>query len=275
MFSGNIETNKISQLIEIMRQLRNPDGGCPWDLKQTYKTIIPYTIEEAYEVADAIEQGDFDDLKGELGDLLFQVIFYCQLAHEEGRFEFDDVVDTVCEKLIRRHPHVFDQANFDDEASVKANWEAEKAKERAAKANKTNAKTVSIFDNVPNNLPALIRAKKLQKRCVNIGFDWPNVTGALDKVKEEILELEDELNADSQDKEKIAEELGDLMFALVNVNRHLKLDPEMTLRAANQKFEKRFKLVEQLAVQQDKTLMNMTLTEMEKLWEQAKMKIKN
>ncbi|MCU4676120.1 nucleoside triphosphate pyrophosphohydrolase [Catenovulum sp. 2E275] len=262
---------KIEQLIGIMAQLRDPKTGCPWDLKQNFQSIIPYTLEEAYEVADAIEQQDFAELKLELGDLLFQVVFYCQLAKEENKFDFKDVVDGVCEKLIRRHPHVFSTAQLLTEEAIKENWEAEKAKERAAKLTDANA---SIFDNVPQALPALTRAKKLQKRCVNVGFDWPDVKGTLEKVKEEIAELEDELNRAEMAEDKVAEELGDLMFALVNVNRHLKLDPEMTLRAANQKFEQRFRYVEQLASEQQKTLQDMSLEEMDYLWEKAKCEIK-
>ncbi len=265
--------HKIQQLIGIMQQLRDPVTGCPWDLKQSFKSIIPHTLEEAYEVADAIEQQDFEELKLELGDLLFQVIFYCQLANEAQKFDFNDVVEGICEKLIRRHPHVFSDANLLTEDAIKENWEAEKAKERAAKAQDGN--TQSIFDNVPNALPALTRAKKLQKRCVNVGFDWPSVSGAIEKVKEEIVELEAELNATQVSQEKASEELGDLMFALVNVNRHLKLDPESTLRAANKKFETRFRLVEQLAEQQNTQLEEMTLVQMEALWQQAKLKLKN
>lgn len=261
------QDHKIQQLIGIMKQLRDPQTGCPWDLKQNFQSIIPHTLEEAYEVADAIEQNDFNELKLELGDLLFQIIFYCQLAQEQGEFEFNDVVEGISEKLIRRHPHVFSNAALLTEDAIKENWEAEKAKERAAK---TAANEQSIFDNVPNALPALIRAKKLQKRCVNVGFDWPNVSGAIDKVKEEIEELEDELNVQEVNESKVAEELGDLMFALVNVNRHLKLDPESTLRAANAKFESRFRGVEALARSQGDDLSDLSLEQMEALWQQVK-----
>lgn len=247
-----------------MAKLRDPDTGCPWDIKQTYKTIVPHTLEEAYEVAETIERENFDELKGELGDLLFQVVFYSQLAKEEGRFEFDDVVTAICEKLVRRHPHVFADKNFDNDTQVNQNWEKEKAKERAQKGEQ------SLLDDVPHNLPALSRANKLQKRCATVGFEWPDVDGALAKVKEEIDEVEQELHAETVDRDALGEELGDLFFALVNVTRYLKHDPESLLRAANRKFEKRFREVERRTKASGKTLQDSTLKEMDDLWEEVK-----
>lgn len=259
----------MKELLEIMERLRDPETGCPWDIKQTYKTIVPHTLEEAYEVAQTIEAEDYDELKGELGDLLFQVVFYSQLGKEEGRFTFDDVVGAISEKLIRRHPHVFSDKNFDTDEQVNSNWETEKAKERESKGEK------ALLDNVPHNLPALTRSNKLQKRVATVGFEWPDVQGAIDKVKEEIDEVEQELNHDEVDHEKLGEEIGDLFFALVNVSRYLKHDPESLLRAANQKFERRFRQVEQMTIDAGKTLKGSTLEEMDGLWEDVKKIEKN
>ncbi|WP_111977056.1 nucleoside triphosphate pyrophosphohydrolase [Algibacillus agarilyticus] len=256
----------VAPLIDIMKKLRDPEKGCPWDLKQTYATIVPYTLEEAYEVADAIEQADFEELKGELGDLLFQVIFYCQLAVEDGLFDFSDVVDTVCEKLTRRHPHVFGEQSFTEE-QVKANWEAEKQKERMVK---NDNEFTSILSNIPKSQPALTRANKIQKRCASVGFDWPDVQGALDKVDEEVAELKAELHASTIDTDKVTDEMGDLMFAMVNLSRKLKLDPEATLRQASAKFTRRFNAIEQLAHQENTHLENLELSEMEALWREVK-----
>lgn len=249
----------IQQLLEIMQQLRHPQTGCPWDIKQTYDSIVPYTLEEAYEVADAIERRDFQELKSELGDLLFQVVFYAQIASEEGRFGFDDCVQAICDKLQHRHPHVFGKLNVDGAEQALANWEVLKSEERKASGQH------SVLDNIPQALPALSRAYKLQKRCANVGFDWPDVGGAWDKVKEEITEVE---QADSD--EHRAEELGDLMFALVNVVRKNKLDPEAVLRAANNKFEQRFRAVEHQLQQQGSHVEQASLDEMEAIWQQVK-----
>ncbi|WP_440905908.1 nucleoside triphosphate pyrophosphohydrolase [Catenovulum sp. SX2] len=256
----------IEDLQAIMQALRTPETGCPWDLKQTFASIVSHTLEEAYEVADTIERQDFTELKYELGDLLFQVIFYSQLGKEQALFDFPQVVDGICKKLVRRHPHVFGDANLATDAEIKANWEKEKAKERAEKSSSNHN---SVLDDVPNNLPALSRANKLQKRCATVGFDWPEITQTIAKVKEEIVELEVEIAANQQ--EKAAEELGDLMFALVNVNRQLKLDPETTLRKANQKFEKRFRQVELLALETfQQPVEELTLEQMESLWQKVK-----
>lgn len=253
-------TDHIARLLNIMAKLRDPSSGCPWDLKQTYSTIVPYTLEEAYEVADAIARGSFDELKDELGDLLFQVVFYAQMAQEEGRFQFADCVKAICDKLERRHPHIFGTVLAEDADTVLKNWEALKSAERQ------QAGQHSVLDNIPQAMPALSRAYKLQKRCANIGFDWPDVAGCWDKVKEEILEVEQTTAASPE----LAEELGDLMFALVNVVRKHKLDPEAVLRAANSKFEQRFRLVEQALVALGKTPEQSDLAEMDALWQQVK-----
>ncbi|HBN90564.1 nucleoside triphosphate pyrophosphohydrolase [Rheinheimera aquimaris] len=253
-------SDNINRLLNIMSRLRDPQTGCPWDLKQSYATIVPYTLEEAYEVADAIARESFDELKDELGDLLFQVVFYAQIAKEEGRFEFDDCVAAICNKLERRHPHVFGELTADDADTVLKNWEALKSNERK------DAGQHSVLDNIPQAMPALSRAYKLQKRCANVGFDWPTVEGCWDKVKEEIIEVEQtETGSD-----ELTEELGDLMFALVNVVRKHKLDPEAVLRAANSKFEKRFRAVEQALAEQGKTPEQSDLAEMDALWNQVK-----
>ncbi|PAJ75200.1 nucleoside triphosphate pyrophosphohydrolase [Pseudoalteromonas sp. NBT06-2] len=253
-----------------MKQLRTPETGCPWDLKQSYKSIVPHTIEEAYEVADAIEQSDFNELKKELGDLLFQVIFYAQLATEDQHFNFNDIVETVCEKLTRRHPHVFGEQKFNDEIKIKQNWENEKAKEREIKA----GKEVSVLADIPKNLPALSQANKIQKRVAHIGFDWPEVSGAWDKVKEEVDEVEQELYLDPY-SDKTAEEIGDLMFALVNVARHAKKDPEQLLREANQKFTNRFMQLEIHLSQQKIKFEDVTLEQLGMIWEEVKVSEKN
>lgn len=255
-------SDNINRLLNIMSRLRDPQTGCPWDLKQSYATIVPYTLEEAYEVADAIARESFDELKDELGDLLFQVVFYAQIAKEEGRFEFDDCVAAICDKLERRHPHVFGELTADNLNADKVlkNWEALKSNERK------DAGQHSVLDNIPQAMPALSRAYKLQKRCANVGFDWPTVEGCWDKVKEEIIEVEQTETG----SEELAEELGDLMFALVNVVRKHKLDPEAVLRAANSKFEKRFRAVEQALAEQGKTPEQSDLAEMDVLWNQVK-----
>ncbi|WP_189431677.1 nucleoside triphosphate pyrophosphohydrolase [Alishewanella longhuensis] len=250
----------IARLLHIMARLRDPASGCPWDLKQSYSSIVPYTLEEAYEVADAIARGNFDELKDELGDLLFQVVFYAQIAKEEGRFQFADCVTAICDKLERRHPHIFGSVTASDADAVLKNWEALKSAERQQVGQH------SVLDNIPNAMPALSRAYKLQKRCANVGFDWPDVAGCWDKVKEEILEVEQTAAASPE----LAEELGDLMFALVNVVRKHKLDPEAVLRAANSKFEQRFRLVEHALNALGKTPAQSDLAEMDALWQQVK-----
>lgn len=268
----------INDLLAIMARLRHPDLGCAWDKNQSFQSIKPYTIEEAYEVADAIERGDFDDLKDELGDLLFQVVFYSQMASEQGLFEFHDCVAAICDKLTRRHPHIFAAEHFTaehfaakqaspgatpsgmDASAALQNWESLKSNERK------KAGLHSILDNVPNNMPALSRAYKLQKRCATVGFDWPSVDGCWDKVKEEILEVEQTAPGSPE----LADELGDLMFALVNVVRKHGLEPEAVLRQANTKFEKRFRAVEARLAATDKPVGQASLEQMEAAWQQVK-----
>jgi len=257
---------QLDDLLAIMTRLRDPEHGCPWDLKQDFRSIVPYTLEEAYEVADSIERDDIPALKGELGDLLFQVIFYCQLAREQGLFEFADVVQAVSEKLIRRHPHVFGGRQFADVAAINANWEAEKARERQRK----DAAAVSVLDDIPLGLPALSRANKIQKRCASVGFDWTELAPVLDKVHEEIDEVMHEVNQPEPDRERIAEELGDLLFANVNLVRHLGHESEQVLRSANQKFERRFREVERRLTADGRTLTACSLEEMEEVWQQVK-----
>lgn len=265
---------KLDDLLQLMARLRHPEHGCPWDLKQSYASIVPYTLEEAYEVADAIERGDFDHLPGELGDLLFQVVYYSQLATEEGRFGFADVVDGITTKLIRRHPHVFpdgdlyaapDAARL-EEAAVKQRWEELKAEERAAKAEAPEQ--LSLLDDVPQALPALSRAAKLQKRAAQVGFDWPEALPVLDKVREELDEVLEAMS--ENDPQAIAEELGDLLFAVANLARHLKVEPEAALRAANGKFERRFRFIEQALREAGRPIENCSLDELDALWGEAK-----
>lgn len=265
---GNIE-----QLLMIMEKLRSPEGGCPWDRKQTFDSIVAHTIEEAYEVADAIEQKDFAELKGELGDLLFQVVFYAQIAKEQELFDFNDIIETLSEKLIRRHPHVFAQTDFADEQEVNANWEAEKEKERALKAQSENQQE-SVLDNIPSALPALNRAYKIQKRCANVGFDWCELEPVVAKIHEEIDEVLVEVKrndlSEQQKQERIEDELGDLLFANVNLVRHLKCNPEQVLRQANSKFEKRFRLVELEVLNQGRLVTDCSLSELDEIWNQVK-----
>lgn len=269
----------LQDLLHLMARLRDPQYGCPWDVKQNYASIVPHTLEEAYEVADAIERGDFDDLKGELGDLLFQVVYYSQLAREEGRFEFDGVIDGITAKLIRRHPHVFptgdlyaplETPRLSDE-QVKQRWEEIKNQERASKS--AAPEQLSLLDDVPAVLPALSRAAKLQKRASQVGFDWPAALPVVDNVREELDEVLEAM-ADN-DAEGIAEEVGDLLFAAVNLARHLKIDPENALRAANNKFERRFRFIEQALRQTQRPMEDCTLEEMDALWGEAKRQEKN
>jgi ATP diphosphatase len=261
------EKASIDKLRWIMSELRDPETGCPWDLKQTFSSIVSCTLEEAYEVADAIEQEDFVELEKELGDLLFQVIFYSQLGQEEKKFDFDSVVSAICEKLVRRHPHVFANDSFASEAEIKANWENEKAKEREAKNKIKQDKSLSILADIPKNLPALSQAAKIQKRCAHVGFDWHNIDDVFDKVVEEVEEVKAEIHVNP---EALAEELGDLMFAVVNLCRHAKQDPETLLRQANKKFSKRFNSVEDKVNASKKRFIDHDLPELEHYWQQVK-----
>jgi tetrapyrrole methylase family protein/MazG family protein/ATP diphosphatase len=245
-----------------MARLRDPNGGCPWDLEQTFSTIAPYTIEEAYEVADAIERDDLPSLRGELGDLLFQVVFHAQMASERGAFAFDDVVAAICDKLERRHPHVFGDARIDSAAAQTVAWEEQKRLERERAG-------ASVLDDVPLALPALTRANKLGKRAALVGFEWPDVAGALDKLDEELGELRAEV-AGAAGEAEIQNELGDVLFCVVNVCRYLKIDPETALRGANAKFERRFGYVERRLREQGRSTRDATLEEMDKLWDEGK-----
>lgn len=236
--------SKINQFIDIIAQLRNPNGGCPWDLEQRYDTMPPYILEEAYEVIDAIQQNDKAALKEELGDLLLQVVFLCQLAKEEGLFDFDEVVEAISTKIIRRHPHVFADAQAESRDEVLKNWEEIKQQERAQK------QQYSILDNIPQAFTALMRAEKIQKRCAKVGFDWQDLPPVLDKVNEELDEIRELLAQPAPDKQRLQEEVGDLFFSAVNVARHLKCEAESSLRQANTKFEQRFRLLEKLVAEQ-------------------------
>ncbi len=254
----------MDKLLKIMEKLRDPKDGCAWDVEQSFETIAPYTIEEAYEVAEAIEQNDMDALKDELGDLLFQAVFHARMAEEAGHFKFSDVVDAISDKMIRRHPHVFGDENYRDADEQTVAWEEQKAKERANKDQK------SILDGVTIGLPALSRAVKLQKRAARVGFDWPETSQVIDKLNEEMVELSAELIKNKQDHDKIEEEFGDMMFVYANLARHLNIDPEKALRRANSKFTNRFNKIEQHIVNENKSFDQYSLDELEKLWVKAK-----
>ena len=258
-------SREIARLIEIMAALRTPGTGCPWDLEQDFRTIAPYTLEEAYEVADAIARGDLADLKDELGDLLLQVVFHARMAEEQGTFEFGDVVEAITTKLIRRHPHVFADETGQTAEAVKGLWERIKAEEKAARG---NAGPASALDGVPVALPALTRALKLQNKAGQVGFDWNDPRAVLAKIREEADEIEAAL--DEQDDEHAATEVGDLLFAVVNLARHLDADPEGILRATNLKFERRFHYIEAALARRGKAPKDATLAEMDALWDEAK-----
>jgi MazG family protein len=259
----------IARLIEIMAALRDPAGGCPWDLKQTFTTIAPYTIEEAYEVADAIARGDLDDLKDELGDLLLQVVYHARMAEERQAFAFADVVEAITTKMIRRHPHVFGSEDERATGAAPGFWERAKAAEKAASPD------AGLLDGVPVGLPALTRAIKLQNKAAKVGFDWPSLTPVLAKLKEELAELEEAIASnprESAGQHAIEEEFGDLLFVIANVARHLKIDPESALRAANEKFIRRFRYIEAQLGEQGRGPTQSNLAEMDALWDAAKTK---
>lgn len=261
-----IDKPDITQLLEIMARLRDPESGCPWDCAQDFSTIAPHTIEEAYEVADAIQHGDAAELRDELGDLLFQVAFHARMAEEQGAFAFSDVVDAICEKMIRRHPHVFGEATVADAEAQAEAWEQAKARERLAKRGGASGGS-SLLDDVPRGMAELQRAVKLQKRAARVGFDWPAPEPVLDKFAEELGELREAMG--SGNMEEMEDELGDLMFVLANLARQLKIDPAKALRRANAKFELRFRAVEE-AAGGEAALQAMSLREMEALWQQVK-----
>jgi ATP diphosphatase len=253
----------MDRLLEIMRALRDPECGCPWDIEQDFSTIAPYTIEEAYEVADAIEQKNWGELKSELGDLLLQTVYHTQMATEEGFFSFDDVVNAISDKMVARHPHVFGSESRNKTADQQVNdWERIKAAERASKAQK------GVLDDVALSLPALTRALKLQKRAARVGFDWPEISSVIDKIAEETKEL---VEAQTQkDADHMKEEFGDLLFVLVNLGRHMQIDAEEALRGANAKFTRRFRYIEEALRKKNKQPDEASLEEMDNLWNAAK-----
>ncbi|MFT6625752.1 MAG: ATP diphosphatase [Cycloclasticus sp.] len=263
MSDKNIETqNKIDDLLHIMSQLRDPDKGCPWDLQQNFETIAPYTIEEAYEVAEAIQQSDMPALRDELGDLLFQVVFHSRLAEEQHSFSFDDVLVSICEKLRRRHPHVFDNKPVDTKNLAKQ-WEAHKRDEKALR------QSAGVLDDVDTNQPAMNQAYKLQKKASAVGFDWDSLAPVLEKLDEEVRELKDEIGI-LDNRERLEEELGDVMFSCINLARHLDINPEWSLRKANKRFSDRFAYVEQQAVKSGTKIEDSSLETLEAFWQAAK-----
>jgi ATP diphosphatase len=255
----------IEKLLDIMKRLRDPQTGCPWDLEQDFSTIAPYTIEEAYEVADAIEREDWDELRSELGDFLFQVVFHAQMASEKGYFEFDDVVNGINDKMLRRHPHVFGDAAERDMRSIRGRWEDIKEAERAV------ADDASALAGIAKALPALKRAQKLGKRASRVGFDWPDRGGVQAKIREELDELEDATG--TRDPALVEDELGDLLFAVVNLSRHLDVDPEKALTCANYKFERRFRAMEDELRDEGLEMRRMTLESLDQRWRQAKKRV--
>ena len=280
---SNEARKSIADLLAVMAALRTPGSGCPWDLEQTFRTIAPYTIEEAYEVADAIERGDMGALEEELGDLLLQVVYHARMAEEQRAFAFADVVDGITQKMIRRHPHVFGSEAERAAGAAPGFWERIKAEERASAPPTPNPSPQGgggprgVLDDVPVALPALTRAVKLQSKAAKVGFDWPSLAPVFDKLKEELAELEQavaigdaEHSVGDAHKAKIGEEFGDLLFVVANVARHLRIDPETALRAANQKFIRRFRRIEELLATQGRTPAQSTLAEMDRLWDQAK-----
>jgi ATP diphosphatase len=259
------EPGQIDRLVEIMAALRDPEGGCPWDIEQTFKTISAYTIEEAYEVADAIERMDLHDLKDELGDLLFQVVFHAQMAREQGEFAFDDVVNAISDKLVRRHPHVFGEEKVKDKQALNEAWEKHKKNERRHK----QAEPGSLLDGIASTMPALRWSSKLQKRAAHHGFDWDDIAPVFDKLQEEIEELKAEIVHDDN-QQRIADEMGDILFACVNLSRHLDVNPEQALRDSNLRFISRFTVVEQLLQKDGRQMDDCSVEELEDYWQKAK-----
>ncbi|MEQ9558686.1 MAG: nucleoside triphosphate pyrophosphohydrolase [Rhodospirillales bacterium] len=260
--------NPTARLRAVMAKLRDPDGGCPWDVEQTFATIAPYTIEEAYEVADAIQRGDMAGLRDELGDLLLQVFFHARMAEEAGHFNYDDVARAIADKMVRRHPHVFGDADIATAEAQTVHWEDLKAKERAEKG-ETPAEDASALDGVAIPLPALTRAEKLQKRAARIGFDWPEAAPVIAKIEEELAELRAEMDGGTS-QARLEEEMGDLLFAVANLARHLKIDPETALRRGNHKFEDRFRRMEKRLRGQGRDPADAGLDEMEAAWQAEK-----
>ena len=267
--------DNLVKLLEIMQKLRDPEKGCPWDIAQTFESIVPYTLEEVYEVADAIDEQDFDQLKDELGDLLLQIVYYTQMAREKNLFNFEDVAESICDKLVRRHPHVFDLQNtgidsrLKDKTELNKIWETIKQKERSVKLN-----SESMLNDIPLAMPQLLRAKKIQKRVANVGFDWKELLPVIEKIQEEFNELKDELNSSST-QENIEEELGDFLFSVVNLSRHLNVNAENALRKSNNKFVKRFQFIEAYVAKENKNIDECGIEELEKYWQLAKSELTN
>ena len=273
------QTSDIQRLLEIMARLRDPQGGCPWDVQQTFASIAPYTIEEAYEVADAIDRDDFDDLRDELGDLLLQVVFHARMAEEAGHFAFSDVVAAICEKMQRRHPHVFAGTTVENVAAQTREWEQHKRRKREARAGDADGENedTSALAGIPRGLPEWQRALKLQKRAASVGFDWPDVTPVFDKLHEELDEVRAELRArdacvaePAANHERIEDEIGDVLFVCANLARHAKIDTGTALRRANAKFERRFRRMEQMATADGTQLSSMSLEQQDRYWNRAK-----
>jgi ATP diphosphatase len=253
--------DNLLRLLNIMQVLRDPENGCPWDIQQTFASIVPYTIEEVYEVADAIDQQDFVQLKDELGDLLLQIVYYTQMAREQNLFDLEDVAANICDKLVRRHPHVFDKQNKKNK-----DWEKIKQQERSEKADDSS---VSLLSDIPVAMPQLLRAKKIQKRVSSVGFDWPDISGVIEKVEEELNELKEVIKTDNK-QEDLEEELGDLLFSVVNLSRHIHVNAEDALRKGNKKFIKRFRNVEEQVQHEGKCIADYSIEELEQFWRQAK-----
>lgn len=263
----------IQKLLDVMARLRDPVNGCPWDIEQDFKTIAPYTIEETYELVEAIEQGDLRSIAEELGDVLFQVVFHAQLGKEAGLFDFESVAGAVADKMIERHPHVFSDREANSSKEVLQNWETDKAKKRAEKAKASGNDNLSVLDGVATTLPAMTRATKLQGRAARVGFDWKNPRDVIAKIQEELHEVEAELDKpDNHVRQE--EEIGDLLFVIANLARKLKIDPETALRRANRKFEQRFGYIEKSVTGAGHTLQDTSLEDMETLWLEAKTKEK-
>jgi ATP diphosphatase len=258
----------IDRLVQVMAQLRDPNGGCPWDLEQNFKTVAPYTLEETYEVLEAIEQDNPASIKDELGDLLFQIVFHAQMGHEAGLFDLDAVANHVADKMIERHPHVFGDRDANSAEKVLANWENDKAKKREAKA-AAEGQTLSVLDGVTTTLPGMTRAVKLQNRAARVGFDWTDARDIIAKIREEVAELEAEID-ESDNMDAITDEMGDVLFVVANLARRLKVDPETALRHANRKFERRFRGIEQRLAAQGRDIRKSSLDEMEALWNEVK-----
>lgn len=267
MSAEQANNHQINRLLAIMQQLRDPQTGCPWDKQQTFESIVPHTIEETYEVADAIFSGHMPDIKDELGDLLFQIVFYGQLGAEQGSFDFEDIAEGISDKLVRRHPHVFASGVDKTDEELNQQWEQIKQQERLEQGKSQDNSTLA---NIPQGLTPLLRAQKLQKKCSKVGFDWSTLPPVVDKIHEEIEEVLAEVNAPKVNQQAVEEEIGDLLFAVVNLARHSQVDAESALIKANQKFEKRFRLVEQTLTNQGLSAESASLEQMEAAWQQVK-----